>query len=84
MFTIKSVEQNVNNLCKISVKPIECKSESELKERSKFKCFWPKCRFETTAIYTFNSNTKSIHLNERQFVCDFIECNKTFKFKNLI
>ena len=81
MITIKSVEQNVNNLCKISFKPIDCKSVFNDEEKSKFKCFWPNCRFETTV----NGNLvkhKSIHLNERQFVCDFNGCNKKFKQKH--
>ena len=54
MITIKSVEQNVNNLCKTSVKPIECKSVFDFKEKSKFKCFWPNCRYEATNANHFN------------------------------
>ena len=81
MMSIKSVTQNVNILCKTSVKPIDCKNIFENKEKSKFKCFWPNCRYEAKD----NANLiqhKSNHLNERQFVCDFSECNKTFKHKH--
>ena len=78
MIKIRRVEQNVNNLCKISVKLIDCEGKVEFKEKSKFKYFWPNCRFETDTIGNYKLH-KSIHLNERQFVCDFSECNKTFK-----
>ena len=78
LITIKSVEQNVNNFCKTSVKPIDCKSIFTLKKKSKYKCFWPNCRFETDTIGNFKKH-KPIHFNERLFVCNFSECNKTFK-----
>ena len=81
MITIKSVEQNVNNLCKTSVKPIDCKSVFTLKKKSMYKCFWPNCRFETDTFWNFEKH-KPIHFNERLFVCNFSECNKTFNFKS--
>ena len=64
MITIKSVEQNVNNLCKTNVKPIVFKNIFDIKEKNKFKCFWPNCRFETTSNSKLNKHN-SIHLNER-------------------
>ena len=64
---------------------LSANSICDVKEKSKFKCFWPNCKYEATNSGDIVQH-KFIHLNERQFVCDFSECNKTFiqRIKSLI
>ncbi|CAG2116368.1 unnamed protein product, partial [Medioppia subpectinata] len=46
-------------------------------------CFWPKCQYKTRESKKFTAH-QSMHLNVKQFKCDFNNCNKSFtQFSNL-
>ena len=67
------------DLCLNSVKM--CKTIDEFNEsenKKRFKCFWPKCQYLTEFESQLNRHI-FIHSNERPFVCDFKDCNQTFK-----
>src|SRR6266481_4927109 len=68
-----------DNYCKIKTQLIdsfECFHKKSVNKKQ-FKCFWPKCHYKCENSGNFNKH-KNIHLNKRQFVCDFNECQKTF------
>ena len=72
------------DLCLNSVKM--CKTIDEFKEsenKKRFKCFWPKCQYSAKLEIDVNKHIV-IHSNETQFVCDFNECNKTFKLNSTL
>ena len=81
----KSNNYVINNskvLCKIKTE-IYRNNEIQIQRKPKFKCFWPKCVFETNHSNVLNFH-KNIHLSERKYVCDFNGCNKTFKWKSYL
>ena len=83
---LKTIENKLNNnfsndlcfalnLCKINEKSIYLiETETNSKIGKVFKCFWPKCQFNTTEINNLIRH-KNIHLNKKLFVC---ECDKSF------
>jgi hypothetical protein len=46
----------------------------------KMKCVWPQCKYETSIDRYLKVHTL-IHSEEKNFKCDFKNCNKTFKQK---
>ena len=50
-------------------------------EKNKLKCFCPNCKFMTYNQGTLKRH-KTIHLNKKQYICDFSECSFSTKDKN--
>ena len=78
-----SGESCAQNYCQINtqlIESFECFDKS-IDNNKQFKCFWPKCQYNTNNKNTLRRHQQNIHSNERQFVCDFNECDKTYKYK---
>ena len=76
----ESGESCAQNYCQINtqlIESFECFNKS-IDNNKQFKCFWPKCGFITNIKNSLKKHF-NIHSNKRQFVCNFIDCNESFK-----
>jgi uncharacterized Zn-finger protein len=68
---------SINNSVIDCIKDFRCdlKIIGSKQKSKKFKCLWPKCQFKTK-YKEYLGRHKSVHSNERPFVCDLKGCEK--------
>src|ERR1700733_8562904 len=70
------------NSCKISDKMLSNHNTiNTLNTYHYFHCFWPKCQYKTSTR-SYLIEHQLIHLDVKQFKCDFNNCNKVYKLKS--